>query len=141
MFQFFKPPFSTKITNFTKFAVLESKFSQNFRSKASNLAKIQFFKPYFFFQKFSSLSVIFSTKISSLSPYFCAYPFFKPPFAALQAAHLYQNESWVPPDSTSPKNTLHLKEAFRSIFPKISIQKKYSVNNVICKVVSKISDQ
>ena len=36
MLQFFKPPFSTKITNFTKFAVLEPKFPfQN-----SNLAKI-----------------------------------------------------------------------------------------------------
>ena len=48
MFQFFKTPFSTKIMNFTKFAVLNPKFMQNFSSKASNLAKIQFFKPFFF---------------------------------------------------------------------------------------------
>ena len=34
--------------NFTKFAILNPKFTQNFSSKASNLAKIQFFKPYFF---------------------------------------------------------------------------------------------
>ena len=61
MLQFFKPPFSTKTTNFTKFAAPEHKITQNFRSKASNLAKIQFFKPYFF-QKFSSLSPNFSKK-------------------------------------------------------------------------------
>ena len=30
-------------------------------------------------------------------PTFGAYPLFKPPFEALRAAHLYQNESWVPP--------------------------------------------
>ena len=96
MFQFFKTPFSTKITNFTKFAVLEPKCTQNFRSKASNLTKVQFYRPHFF-QKSSSLSPIFFQKISSLSPYFGAYSFFKPPFAALRAAHLYQNESWVPP--------------------------------------------
>ena len=30
-----------------KFVVLEPKFTQNFHSKASNLAKIQFFKPLF----------------------------------------------------------------------------------------------
>ena len=58
MFQFFKTHFSTKITNFTKFAILEPKFTQNFHSKASNLAKIQFFMPYFF-QTFSSLSPIY----------------------------------------------------------------------------------
>ena len=42
---------------------------QNFHSKASNLAKIQFFKPYFFL-KIQFLSPIFSKKISSFSPYF-----------------------------------------------------------------------
>ena len=63
MFQFFKTPFSTKIKIFTKFAALELKITQNFRSKASNLAKIQFFKPYFF-QKFSSLSPNFAKKIT-----------------------------------------------------------------------------
>ena len=57
-FQFFKAPFSTKITNFTKFVILEINLMQNFRSKASNLAKIQFFKPYFF-KILSSLSPIF----------------------------------------------------------------------------------
>ena len=96
MFQFFKTPFSTKITNFTKFDILEPKFKQNFCSRASNFAKVQFFKSYFF-QKFSSFSPIFFKKISSLSPYFDAYPFFKPPFAAIRTAHLYPNESWVPP--------------------------------------------
>ena len=35
------------------------------------------FKPYF--------------KNSSLSPYFGAYPFFKPPFAALRTPHLYES--------------------------------------------------
>ena len=98
-FQFFKTPFSTKITNFIKFGILQPKFPQNFHSKALNSAKIQFFKPYFF-QKFCSLSPIFPLKISSLSPYFGAYPFLKPPFAALWAAQLYQNESWVPPEAT-----------------------------------------
>ena len=69
MFQFFKPPFSTKITYFTKFAVLEPKFTHNFRSKALNFAKIQFFKPYFF------------PKIQFFKP--CFFPknqFFKPLF-------------------------------------------------------------
>ena len=69
MFQFFKIPFSTKITNFTKFATLEPKFMQNFRSKASNLTKIQFFKPYFF-PKFSSLSPIFFPKNQFFKPLF-----------------------------------------------------------------------
>ena len=49
MFQFFKPPLATlfnKNKKITKFAVLEPKFTQNFRSKASNLTKIQFFKLY-----------------------------------------------------------------------------------------------
>ena len=58
MFQFFKSPFSTKITNFTKFAALEPKFMPNLYSKALNLAKIQFFKPYFF------------PKIQIFKPYF-----------------------------------------------------------------------
>ena len=59
MFQFFKPPFQQKKKKKNpKFAVPEPKFKQNFRSKASNLDKIQFFKPHFF-QKFSSLSPIF----------------------------------------------------------------------------------
>ena len=82
MFQFFKTPFSTKITHFTKFAILEPKFTQNFRSKVSNLAKIQFFKPYFFqknqffkpyfFQKISSLKLfktLFIVSTRSLSPH------------------------------------------------------------------------
>ena len=34
---FSSDPFSTNITNFTKFAALEPKFMQNFHSKASNL--------------------------------------------------------------------------------------------------------
>ena len=34
-----------KTTNFTQFAAPEPKFTQNFRSKAWNLAKIQFFMP------------------------------------------------------------------------------------------------
>ena len=34
MFRFLKALFSTKITNLTNFAVLEPKFTQNFRSKA-----------------------------------------------------------------------------------------------------------
>ena len=55
MFQFFKTPFQQKSQIFTKFAVLEPKFMktsvpkpqilQNFSSKASIWAKIQFFKP------------------------------------------------------------------------------------------------
>ena len=96
MFQFYKTPFSTKITNFTKSVVLEPNFTQNFRSKVSNLAKIQFVRPYFF-QKFSSLSPYFFQKISSLSPIFGANTFFKPPFAVLRATHLCQHESRVPP--------------------------------------------
>ena len=90
MFQFFKPPFSANIKNFTKFAVLEpkfTKFTQNFRSKAANLAKIQFFKPYFF-QKNQFFKPLFLVPTRSL---------LKPPFVALRAAHLYKNESWVPP--------------------------------------------
>ena len=95
MFQFFKPPFSTKITNFTKFAVLEPKFTQNFHSKTqiwpkfSSLnpffQKIQFFNLYFFPKK-HFFKTLFLVPIRSLSPN-----------PALQAAHLYQNESWVPP--------------------------------------------
>ena len=50
MFQFFKTPFSTKITNFTKFVILEPNFMQTFHSKAS------------IWPKFSSLSPIFSKK-------------------------------------------------------------------------------
>ena len=65
MFQFFKTPSSTKITNFTKFVVLEQNFTQNFRSKASNLAKIQFIKPYFFPEIQFFKPYIFFKKISS----------------------------------------------------------------------------
>ena len=98
MFQFFKTPFSTKITNFTKFAALEPKFMQNVRSKASNLAKIQFFKPYFF------------PKIQFFKPLvFQKNQFFKPlylvPTRSLRPhlrAHLYQNESRVPPGPSPP---------------------------------------
>ena len=68
MFQFFKPPFSAKITNFTKFAVLEPKFTQNFRSKAANLSKIQFFKPYFF-PKYQFFKPLFLVPTRSLSPH------------------------------------------------------------------------
>ena len=73
MFQFFKTPFSTKITDFTNFAVLEAKFTQNFRPKASNLAKIQFFKHYFF-PKIQFFKPHIFHKIGSLSPYFWRLP-------------------------------------------------------------------
>ena len=86
MFKFFKTLFSTKITKFTKFAILEPKCMQNFHSKASNLAKIQFFKPNFF-----------PKKISSLSPYFGVYPFFKPPFAALPHTSIPKWKLSTPP--------------------------------------------
>ena len=63
---------TTIMTNITKFAVLEPKFTHNFRSKASNFAKIQFFKPDFF-PKFSSLSFIFlgvpTRSLSYLRPF------------------------------------------------------------------------
>ena len=76
-FSSLKPPFQQKSQKFTKFAVLEPKFTQNFHSKASDLAKIQFFKPYFFFSKIQFFKpYFFSQKLSSLSPYFGAYPFF-----------------------------------------------------------------
>ena len=58
MLQFFKTPFSTKSHIFTKFAILEPKFTkilvpkpqiwQNFSFKASSLGQNQFFKPLFF---------------------------------------------------------------------------------------------
>ena len=67
MFQFFKPPFSAKITNFTKFAILEPKFTQNFHSRAANLAKIEFFKPYFF-PKNQFFKPLFLVPTRSLSP-------------------------------------------------------------------------
>ena len=64
---------------------------QNFHSKASKLAKIQFFKSYFF-QKFSSLSPIFSKESVPFAPIFGAYPFFKPPSSALTKIPKYQVE-------------------------------------------------
>ena len=82
MFEFFMIPFQQK-SQFLNIFVLEPNFSQNFRSKASNLAKIQFFKPHFFSKNSVRLA---------LAPIFGAYPFFKPPFATLRAAH--QNESY-----------------------------------------------
>ena len=66
MFQFFTTLFSTKITNFTKFPLIEPRFMQNLCSKASNLAKIQFFKP--FFQKIS-FKPLFLVPTRSLSPH------------------------------------------------------------------------
>ena len=44
-----------------------------------------------------NLSPIFSNNQFFKPQCFCAFPFFKPPFAALWAEHLYQNKSWVPP--------------------------------------------
>ena len=61
MFQFFKPPFSTKITNFTKFAVLEP----------LDLRQISVSKPQIWL-KFSSLSPIFSKKSVLQAPIFGA---------------------------------------------------------------------
>ena len=57
MFQFFKPLFATKITNFT-----------NFRSKALNFAKIQFFKPRYF-PKNQFFKPLFLVPTRSLSPH------------------------------------------------------------------------
>ena len=69
-----------------------------------NLRKISLPKPPIWpkfspiFSRNSVLKVLFFPTISSLSPsFFCAFPFFKPPFAALRAENLYQNKSWVPP--------------------------------------------
>ena len=67
--QFFKTPFSTKISNLAKFVFLEPNFKQNFRSKASNLAKIHFFKPYFF-PKNQFFKPLFLVPARSLSPHF-----------------------------------------------------------------------
>ena len=78
MFQFFKTLFSTKIAFFTKFAVLEPKFTkisvakpqilQNFSSKASNWTKIQFFKPPLF-QKNQFFKPLFLVPTRSLNPH------------------------------------------------------------------------
>ena len=78
-FPFFKTPFSTKIANFTKFAILEPKFTkisvpkpqilQNFSSKASNWAKIQFFK-LLFFPRNQFFKPLFFMPDRSLSPHF-----------------------------------------------------------------------
>ena len=78
MFQFFKTPFQQKLQIFTNFAVLEPKFTkisvpkpqilQNFSSKASNWAKIQFFKPYFF-PKNQFFKPLFFVPDRSLSPH------------------------------------------------------------------------
>ena len=51
MFQFFKTPFSTKITNFRKFSVLEPKFTQNFVPKPQIWPKFSFLSPIYFFPK------------------------------------------------------------------------------------------
>ena len=75
--QFVKTPFQQS-TNFTKFAVLEPKLMQNFRSKASNLAKIQFSKIKFPNNQFFKPLFLVST----------VYPFLKPPFAAF-GPHTY----------------------------------------------------
>ena len=120
MFQFFKTPFSTKITNFTIFSVLKPKFTQNLRSKASNLAKIQFYKPYF--SKVQFFKPYFFKKSVLWAPIFGAYRFLKPPFAALRAAHLYQNESWVL--GTNKHNSCSLQGIFHS-------QPKHNINKMI----------
>ena len=100
MFQFFKTSFSTKITNFTKFAVLEPKFTQNFHSKALNLAKIQFFKPYFF-QKFSSLSPIFFPKNQFSKPLFLVPTRSLSPHLWPFGPHIYTKmKVEYPPDTT-----------------------------------------
>ena len=67
MFQSFsKTLFSTNITNFTKFAILEPKFVQKAVPKPK------------FWQKISSLSpMFFKKKIFLCAPIFGAYPFFK----------------------------------------------------------------
>ena len=64
-FSSLSPLFQQKLT---KFAVLEPKLTQNFRSKASNLAKIQFFMPYVFKNQF--FKPLFLVPTHSLGPLF-----------------------------------------------------------------------
>ena len=94
MFQFFKTLFQQRSQIFTKFAILEPRFTkisvpkpqiwQNFSSKASNWHKIQFFKP-LFFPKNQFFKPLFFVPGRSLSPHLR-------PFGA---THIYQNESSV----------------------------------------------
>ena len=92
-FQFFKPPFSTKITKFTKFAFLEPKFVQNFHSKATNSVKIQIFKPYF---SQNSVKPYFFPKVSSLSPYFwCLSILYAPHLGSTPIPKWKLNTPWV----------------------------------------------